>query len=297
MDWQSRLVSIYLIVCKVWDQGLKGHLMNDSNNRPRLTDEEVLTIFLFGVLSGHRTVKGIYWFTRDYLCGWFPGLRGYEAYNYRLGKLSGVCPIFLEALLKQCFGLKGKHLRRIIDSFPVIMAKEKRSGKGRVAKNLAAKGYCSSRGEYYYGVKVHVVGVGRDGSIPLPETVQVTPANIHDLTLLKEIKGDCAEFALYADKAYVDAGLAKEMKDENHVEIVTPVKKPKERELDICEKVYSSMVSGFRQPIESLFNWINEKTGLQVASKVRSENGLLVHVFGRLAASVLSMAMNEGFNF
>ena len=82
--------------------------MNDSNNRPRLTDEEVLTIFLFGVLSGHRTVKGIYWFTRDYLCGWFPGLRGYEAYNYRLGKLSGVCPIFLEALPKQCFGLKGK---------------------------------------------------------------------------------------------------------------------------------------------------------------------------------------------
>ncbi len=38
--------------------------------------------------------------------------------------------------------------------------------------------------------------------------------------------------------------------------------------------------------VESLFNWIEEKTGIQRASKVRSYNGLLVHVFGRLAAAM-----------
>jgi len=35
-----------------------------------------------------------------------------------------------------------------------------------------------------------------------------------------------------------------------------------------------------------LFNWLEEKTGIQRASKVRSYNGLLVHVFGRLAAAM-----------
>ena len=183
MGWQSRFASIYLIVCKVWDQGLKYHQETDSNNHSSLSDEEVLTIFLFGVLSGHRSVKAVYWFTRNHLHGWFPGLKSYEAYNYRLGRLSGICPIFLEALLRECFRLKGKHIRRIIDSFPIIMAKEKHSSKGRVARQLAAKGYCSSRGEYYYGVKVHVIGVSKDGGIPLPETVQITSANIHGLTL------------------------------------------------------------------------------------------------------------------
>ena len=39
-------------------------------------------------------------------------------------------------------------------------------------------------------------------------------------------------------------------------------------------------------PIESLFNGLEEKTGIQRASKVRSYNGLLVHVFGRLAAAM-----------
>ncbi len=47
-----------------------------------------------------------------------------------------------------------------------------------------------------------------------------------------------------------------------------------------------------RQPIESLFNWINEKTGIQQASKVRSYQGLLVHAFGWLAAAMLLLALN-----
>lgn len=42
----------------------------------------------------------------------------------------------------------------------------------------------------------------------------------------------------------------------------------------------------FRQPIESFFNWVESKTGIQIASKVRSLNGLLVHVFGKLAAAL-----------
>jgi len=52
-------------------------------------------------------------------------------------------------------------------------------------------------------------------------------------------------------------------------------------------------VSRVRQPIESLFNWIEEKTGIQVASKVRSTKGLMVHVFGRLAAALFLMAFNS----
>ena len=175
MDWQSQLVSIYLIVSDAWEQGLKFHLERASNNRPRLTDEEVLTIFLFGVISGHRTVKGIYCFTRNYFPGWFPELKSYEAFNYRLGKLADICPLLLEAILSKCFKMKGRQIHRIIDSFPIIMAKEKRSGKGKVAPNLAAKGYCSSRGEYYYGVKGHVIGASQEGGIPIPEIIQITP--------------------------------------------------------------------------------------------------------------------------
>ena len=125
--------------------------------------------------------------------------------------------------------------------------------------------------------------------------VQITPANIHDLSLLKGLEKEYYGFTLYADKAYIDEEFKMVMRSKNQVEIVTPLKKLRGERLGFFAKTYSSHVSGIRQPIESLFNWINEKTGLQMASKVRSEKGLFVHIFGRLAASVLIMAMNKGF--
>ncbi len=68
---------------------------------------------------------------------------------------------------------------------------------------------------------------------------------------------------------------------------MTPVKKPKgQTPLDAADAWLSRAVSRVRQPIESLFNWIEEKTGIEMASKVRSSQGLLVHVFGRLAAAM-----------
>lgn len=41
--------------------------------------------------------------------------------------------------------------------------------------------------------------------------------------------------------------------------------------------LFSTAVSKIRQPIESFFNWLNEKTKIQRANKVRLIFGLLVH--------------------
>ena len=92
-------------------------------------------------------------------------------------------------------------------------------------------------------------------------------------------------------------GLSRAMRNENQVRIVTPLKEPRGKHLGFFAKMYFSYVSGIRQPIESLFNWNNEKAGLQMVSKVRSEKGLFVHILERLAASALIMAMNKGFYF
>jgi len=41
-----------------------------------------------------------------------------------------------------------------------------------------------------------------------------------------------------------------------------------------------------------LFNWLIEKTDIQTASKVRSTKGLLVHVFGKIAAAFIHCIFN-----
>ena len=68
-----------------------------------------------------------------------------------------------------------------------------------------------------------------------------------------------------------------------------PNKKKNHVSIDSADRMYSRAVSRIRQPIESLFNCLQEKAKIQIASKVRSTKGLLIHVFGRLSAGLMMM--------
>ena len=57
-------------------------------------------------------------------------------------------------------------------------------------------------------------------------------------------------------------------------------------------KAFNRMVNRLRQPIESFFNWLNEKTQIQNASKVRSTESLLVQCWGKLAFAMFSLVFN-----
>ena len=51
--------------------------------------------------------------------------------------------------------------------------------------------------------------------------------------------------------------------------------------------LFSTAVSKVGQPIGAFFNWLNEKTNIQRAMKVISINGLLVHIYEKLAITFL----------
>jgi hypothetical protein len=177
---------------------------------------------------------------------------------------------------------------------PTMMAKEKRSSQANIASEFADKGYCSSKGVFFYGVKLHVVGEQRRGTMPLPQRAGLTPGSENDLVALRRVLPEIEGGQLYGDKAYCDSSMKEGVSKEQGLDVFTPVKKKKGQEhLPAANKLFSEVVSRVRQPIESIFNWIDETTGIQCASKVRSHRGLLVHVFGRLAAAMLMLAFNS----
>jgi len=178
---------------------------------------------------------------------------------------------------------------------PIIMAKGPRSFTAKVAPNLADKGFCSSKKLHYYGLKLHVMGFSRFQKLPLPEFVGTSPASHNDLTVFKPLLENIQDRVIFGDKIYGNQQLEQWLEKNNNVHILTPVKKNKGQVfLEAADKFYSTIVSQVRLPIESFFNWIIEKTGIQNASKVRSEKGLLLHVYGRFAAAMFSLTF-EGF--
>lgn len=288
VDWELRLVTLYEFICKQYREHLWVYCQRFGPYADMsFTDEEVICIYLWGVMDKRRELKAIYEDTRRHLHAWYPQLPSYGGYVQRLNRVAGVF-VPLLAALQEVFPETGvlKEIR-LMDAMPIRLAHAKRSSQARVAPELANKGYCASKGEYYYGVKVHVLGLRRPGTLPVPDYLGLTPASEHDLTAFRHIVAQLHGGELYLDKAYADELLAQAAKAEQDLALLTPIKKAKgQAYLDTADQWWSTAVSRVRQPIESLFNWIEEKTGIQRASKVRSSNGLLVHVFGRLAAAM-----------
>ena len=78
-----------------------------------------------------------------------------------------------------------------------------------------------------------------------------------------------------------------------NIEMFTPLKAVKEQSdqerqsSQAYNDLFSTAVSRVRQPIESFFNWLNEKTTIQRAQKVRSTKGLLIHMMGKIAIAFI----------
>ena len=121
--------------------------------------------------------------------------------------------------------------------------------------------------------------------VQTPEYIVVTGASHRDGKIVDQIRPVLHNNYLYGDKAYLRSDAKQVIEDQNLV-VLTPVKKQKGQNLNADEKQRSTTLSRIRQPIESLFSWIEQQTGIECASKVRSYNGLWVHVFGKLVAAL-----------
>jgi hypothetical protein len=296
MDVQYTLVRIYLFICRHYQGRLAAIAQRQSNNNdPDFTDKEVLTIYLFGLFKKRTTVSEIYEYMDDHFSDWFPDLPSYQSYNRRLNRLNAVFPPLVERALEHIDSEETREVMlRIADSMPIMMAKGQRASQATVAsEQIADVGYCSSKGAFYHGVKLHVIAEKRSGQLPIPNWVGLTPGSKNDLQAARLVLPAIEGGVLCGDKAYCDRPLKERLAEDQNLDLVTPIKKKKgQKTLSAADTLYSEAVSCLRQPIESLFSWIDEKTRIQRASKVRSYRGLLVHVFGRLTAAMLILALN-----
>lgn len=263
--------------------------MRQSNNNAALkfTDEEAMTLYLFGIQKKFSKVKHIHEYAKEHLSDWFPNLPSYQAFDNRLNLLNGAFAVMVGELInKGCNGLMFS-LESVIDSMPIIVAGNKRSSFAKTANEICDKGYCASKNMYYYGLKLHLLGFVRPSTIPMPEYCWFTSAEANDLTAAKDIIGNIYNRKIFGDKIYFVEEYYHQMLQENNTMIISPIKKTKGQQLqDAADNLFSTAVSRIRQPIESFFNWLNEKTQIQNATKVRSSKGLLVHVWGKFAAAL-----------
>jgi len=285
---ETKLIKLYLLICRLYDtQPVLKQQRLSNNHQPLFSDEELLTMYLFGHLQGLTTQRRIYDYMLNHWRAWFPALPSYQTVNCRLNELAPAFELLIEHLLVSGAWHIGATDDRLIDSVPVMLARGTRANRGRVAHGLADTGFCATKQQHYRGVKLHFIAARRIRQLPLPEKVHLSRASQHDLSALREVSPSLpAGCGLFADKAYFHRDTQATCKERGWFLVAAYKRHRHETEKDV-PTLYNRFVSAIRQPLESLFNWLIQTTDLQNASRVRSSQGLKVHCYGKLAVACL----------
>lgn len=241
-------------------------------------------MYIFGHLQGLNQKRRIFEYFSNHWRAWFPALPSYQAFNQRLNQLLPAFELFIEEQLTDAARQIQAGDDRLIDSLPIMLANGKRANRATVAPDLADVGFCATKSEYYHAVKLHIIAARRLRKLPLPERIHLSKASKHDLQALRELDPRLGKCALFADKAYSDAETKRHFK-ERGTSLLACVKRKRNESLKDVLTLLNRFISATRQPIESLFGWLIQRTDIQNASKVRSSNGLLTHCYGKLCVA------------
>jgi len=249
MDWQERLITLYLWVCNQYEHALQwGCERHSFHARQRISDEEVLTVYLFGLLQQPRPVRQIHTYAQGHLTDWFPFLPSYAGFIQRLNHLTVALSLLVERLA-QAFP-DWDHHTALLDSMPIVLAQGPRRFQAKVAGELAGAGYCPSKKHFYHGLKLHCLAKANPGALPVPHNLALTPANVLDLKALPEVLStwQSNNLQIFADKAFHGASDL----TQGLIWHIPPKKAKGEKHLDAADKHRSTAISRTRQPIESL---------------------------------------------
>ena len=93
----------------------------------------------------------------------------------------------------------------VVDSMPLEVCKLSRSTRSKVCKEnistIPNKGYCASQGSRYYGYKLHAI-CSVSGVF---QSIDLSPASVHDINYLKDIKHQISDCTLIGDRGYLSS--------------------------------------------------------------------------------------------
>ncbi|RYE03119.1 MAG: IS982 family transposase, partial [Rickettsiaceae bacterium] len=112
----------------------------------------------------------------------------------------------------------------IVDSMPLEVCKLSRSARSKICKETAYAcpntGYCASQKLHYYGYKLHAVCTAKG----VFQSLDISPASVHDLNYLKDIKEQLGHCVLLGDKGYLSASYQLDLFQSKQIKLEVPMR-------------------------------------------------------------------------
>ena len=109
-----------------------------NNDFPKFSDKELITIYFWGKAQQLPTRKAIYRLVKQTMLDTFPDLPSYQAFCRRLNWLAPAFQALTEIWQEHLVAKTGDSHAYVVDSCPIILARGRRSGHGKVARELCS---------------------------------------------------------------------------------------------------------------------------------------------------------------
>ncbi len=207
-----------------------------------------------------------------------------SVYNRRKRKLF---PIIEEIRLKLASRFNEFEDHYVVDSMPLEVCKTARSSRSKICKEeefcFPDKGFCASQNFYYYGYKLH--GVCSVSGVF--QSLDITPASVHDIHYLKDIRHQLSDCVLLADMGYLSASIQLNLFETANIKLQTPKRK---NQNDFQKQPYIFRKS--RKRIETLFSQLCDQFMIR-RNYAKSFDGFRTRILSKISSLTMIQYLNK----
>jgi hypothetical protein len=175
----------------------------------------------------------------------------------------------------------------IVDSMPLEVCKTSRASRSTICKeaNVSSpdKGFCASQNMFYYGYKLH--GICSVNGVF--HSIDVTPASVHDIHYLKDIKTQLSDCVLIGDKGYLSANIQLNLFETANIRLQTPKR--------INQTSYRKQPYIFRKNrkrIETLFSQLCDQFMIR-RNYAKTFEGFKTRILSKITALTMIQYLNK----
>ena len=170
---------------------------------------------------------------------------------------------------------------------PLEVCKLSRSSRSKICKeqqySSPDKGYCVSQGLNYYGYKLHAI-CSVNGIF---QSIDLSPASVHDVNYLKDIKQQIKDCTLIGDRGYLSADIQLNLFESCNIKLNTPMRKN--------QKNYRNQPYVFkksRKRIETLFSQLCDQFMIR-RNYAKSFQGFKTRIITKITAMTTIQYINK----
>ncbi len=211
--------------------------------KPKLSDIELISLI---ILTEFKSIDSEHQLFRE--------IKGFEieskiersVYNRRKRKLF---PFIEEIRMKMVKKFNKFENYFVVDSMPLEVCKIARSSRSKICKEvdyaIPNKGFCASQNLHFYGYKLHAI-CSISGVF---QSFDLSPASVHDIHYLQDIKKQMSDCVLLGDKGYLSQTIQLDLFNQVNIQLETPKRK---NQKDYKPQFYQ--FKKYRKRIETLFS-------------------------------------------